>query len=224
MKKILVLLALLTYTTASYAEYRWVRDTLYVPLRSGMGNSFRILDKGLISGTRLTLIEITQDANDTWAKVKTEKGVEGWVRAQYLIDTPTAAQKLITADKKIAKLEKQNRELRDSLSGKSSSNKTLSSDLKAAQNQASDLAKQLEELKRISGDSIALYENHQKLMETHQLIQTELDITKADNERLRSNNDQQFILAGAAAVLLGVFLTWLIPKIFNRRRKYSEWG
>ncbi|GAA5316793.1 MAG: hypothetical protein AseanaTS_19970 [Candidatus Pelagadaptatus aseana] len=224
MKKIFVVFALLVYASASYAEYRWIRDTLYVPLRSGMGNSFRILDKGLISGTRLTLIEITEDANDSWAKVKTEEGVEGWVRAQYLIDTPTAAQKLATANSRIAKLEKQNGELRDNLSGKSSSNKTLNAELKAAQKQAKELAKELSELKRISGESISLYENHQKLMETHQLVQTQLDILKADNERLRGNNDQQFILAGAAAVLLGVALTWLIPKIFNRRKKYSEWG
>ena len=60
-------------------------------------------------------------------------------------------------------------------------------------------------------------------MEAHQLIQTELDVVKADNERLRNNNDQQFFLAGVAAVVVGVILTLLIPKL-RGRKKYSEWG
>lgn len=223
MKKSLIFLALLMYATSGYAEYRWIKDTLYVPLRSGMGNSFRILDKGMISGTRLTLVEITEDEKDTWAKVKTDEGVEGWVRAQYLIDTPTAAKQLITANRKIKKLEARSKVLKGNLGENQSSNKQLNKDLNSAQSEAARLSKELAELKRVSGDSIALYTNHQKLMQAHQLIQTELDVVKADNERLKSNNDHQFFLSGVGAVLVGVILTLIVPRL-RGRKKYSDWG
>ncbi len=223
MKKITLLLTLLMYATSSYAEYRWIKDTLYVPLRSGMGNSFRILDKGLISGTRLDLIEIVESERDTWARVKTDDGIEGWVRAQYLIDTPTAAQKLISANRKIKKLEQQNSDLQNNLGSNQSTSKQLQKDLKNAETEVARLSKELKELKQISADSIALYTNHQKLMETHQLVQTELDVVKTDNDRLRNNNDHQFFLSGAGAVLLGVILALVVPRLRSKKR-YSEWG
>lgn len=223
MKKIAILLALLTYTASSYAEYRWIKDTLYVPLRSGMGNSFRILDKGLVSGTRLDLIEIVETQRDTWARVKTDNGVEGWVRAQYLIDTPTAAKQLISANRKIKKLQQQNSDLQNNLGDKQSTSKQLEAQLQDAESEVARLSKELQELKQISADSIALYTNHQKLMKNHQLVQTELDVVKTDNERLRNSNDHQFFLSGAGAVLLGVILALVVPRLRTRKR-YSEWG
>jgi SH3 domain protein len=222
-KTLFALITLLLYTSASYAEYRWVKDTLYVPLRSGMGNQFRILDPGLKTGTRLKWVENIEDGKDTWAKVITDKGVSGWVRGQYLIDEPTSAQKLTQALAKLKKIEDNNLEIKTQLENSSTSSNQLSKDLSKANRQIKELSQELVDLKQVSGDAINLHNNHQRLMQNHQLLQTELDIMKAENQRLKDDSSQTFFLYGVGAVIIGVLLTLIIPKL-RGRNKYSEWG
>ena len=222
-KTLFTLLTLMFFSMASYAEYRWVKDSLYVPLRSGKGNQFRILDPGLKTGTRLTYIETVVEGRDTWAKVKTADGIEGWVRNQYLMNEPTAALKLNQALKKLKKIEAKNQDYKSQLNDTNKSSGQLSSDLSDAKQQIQQLTQELNDLKQISGDAINLHKNHQTLMQKHQLLQTGLDVYKADNQRLKDNSNQTFFLYGVGAVIVGVILTLIIPKLRGRKR-YSEWG
>jgi SH3 domain protein len=222
-KTLFTLLTLMFFSMASYAEYRWVKDSLYVPLRSGKGNQFRILDPGLKTGTRLTYIETVVEGRDTWAKVKTADGVEGWVRNQYLMNEPTAALKLNQTLDKLKKIEAKNQDYKSQLNDTNKSSVQLSSDLSDAKQQIQLLTQELNELKQISGDAINLHKNHQTLMQKHQLLQTGLDVYKADNQRLKDNSNQTFFLYGVGAVVVGVILTLIIPKLRGRKR-YSEWG
>lgn len=222
-KTLFTLLTLMFFSMGSYAEYRWVKDTLYVPLRSGKGNQFRILDPGLKTGTRLSYIETVEEGGDTWARVKTADGVEGWVRGQYLIDQPTAAQKLTQALSKLKKIEAKNQDYKSQLNDTNKSSGQLATDLTDAKQQIKQLTQEFTDLKQVSGDAINLHKNHQTLMQNHQLLQTELDVLKADNQRLKDNSNQTFFLYGVGAVIVGVLLTLLIPKLRGRKR-YSEWG
>jgi SH3 domain protein len=76
----------------SQSDVRYVSDVLFVPLRSGQGNQFRIVNAGLKSGTALTFLE--QGETDQWAKVRTDKGIEGWIRTQYIMTNIPSSLKL----------------------------------------------------------------------------------------------------------------------------------
>ena len=76
---------------AKEAEVRYVTDLIYTPIRTGPGGDYRIVNKGLPSGTEITYFGTSDDG--IWAEVETRGGTRGYVRAQYLqIEIPRAKQ------------------------------------------------------------------------------------------------------------------------------------
>lgn len=223
MKKIVTLLASATLAisavTASAQEQRWVADTLHVPLRSGKGNQYRIIDKGIKSGTRVTII--SSDAE--WAEVRTEGGQVGFMPTQFLLNTPTAGLRLAATEAKLSKVEAEHNALKARLRDATSSGDQLDLELAEATTRIGELQAELAEIKRISANAVSLHERHSQLMHTHQVMQTEMDVLKAENQRLQSDERNTFFLYGAGAVGLGVIITLVAP-LLRRRKRYSEWA
>ncbi len=206
---------------SALAADRWVSDVLYVPLRSGKGNQFRIVNRGLKTGTPLTLIE--EDAEGDWTLVETEKGEQGWVRSQYLINVPTAGIKLSKASTKITDLDNLRKQLQAQVKKLTDENRQLNKQLDNVSDTRSKLDKELNTIKQVSASANNLHERHQTLMEEHQLIQTKLDVVKAENSHLKADARNTFFLYGALAVGLGVLITLIVPNL-RRRKGYSEWA
>lgn len=223
MKKIVTFLASATFVFSavniSAQEQRWVADTLYVPLRSGKGNQYRIIDQGIKSGTRVTILS----ADAEWAEVRTEGGQVGFMPIQFLLKTPTAALRLASTEAKLSKVEAEYNALKTQLSEATSSGNQLDQELAEAKTRIAELQTELAELKRISANAVSLHERHSQLMHTHQVMQTELDVLKAENQRLQNDERNTFFLYGAGAVGLGVIITLITP-LLRRRKRYSEWA
>lgn len=222
-KKIVTVLAsttlALSMSGVSAQEHRWVTDTTYVPLRSGKGNQYRIIDKGIKSGNRVTVI--SSDAE--WTEVRTQGGQVGFLPTQFLIDTPTAALKLEAAEAKLSKVEAEYNTLKEQLSEATSASTQLDQELAEANTRVGELQVELAEIKRISANAVSMHERHSELMHSHQVMQTELDVLKAENQRLQSDERNTFFLYGAGSVGLGVIITLLVPAL-RRRKSYSEWA
>ena len=168
------------------AQTAYIRDTIYVPLRSGEGSSYRIIHKGMRSGSKLEVLQVSEESGYT--KVRTSKGIEGWLQNQYLSYEPVASLKLVTAEKEIARLTTDNKALSSSkneLSGKSSN---LSSLVKKLEKENASLTKELNEIKTISSGALKLNEDNLKLTESTQLLKTKIDLLEADNTRLQGEN------------------------------------
>ena len=221
MNKLFLIALLILLANTAYAEYRWIGDSIYVPLRSGAGSQYRILNKGLKTGTRLTVI--SKDPDSDWTHVRTERGQEGYVQNQYLMRTPTAAQRLAEAEQKLADTRQQYQELKSQLSQSQSSGSQLTQNLDTAQAQVRQLTQELDELKRISSDAVNLHNSNRELTHNFQLLQTELDVLKAENQRLQNDTRNTFFVYGAAAVLLGVIIALVVPNM-RRKKRYSEWA
>ena len=77
--------------TSSETDIRYVTDVIFTPIRTGPGGDYRIINKGLRSGTAVTFHGITDDG--VWAEVETKGGTRGFLRAQYLqTEVPRANQ------------------------------------------------------------------------------------------------------------------------------------
>lgn len=215
-----LILSSLFLSATSTAQTRYVSDELVVNLRSGEGDQYRII-KLLKSGTQMQIVE--QGTSRDWAKVELTNGTSGWVRTQYLQNGPIAKALLAEAQKKLAQLSTQTESLGSETSSLQSENSQLNDQLKTALTEASELSKELDELKRISANAVTLNTNNQKLMQERQLLETEIDVLKAENERLSDNSNQTWFLYGAIAVIIGVLLTLLLQNIRSKRR-YSEWA
>ena len=63
---------------------------------------------------------------------------------------------------------------------------------------------------------------YRQLQEESELLKVDLEKLKVENVRLSEDNIAEGIQWGAAAVLLGVILAWLISKSTAKKRR-SEW-
>ena len=198
----------------------YIRDMLYVPLRSGQGTQFRIVHKGLVSGTPLAVLEVSED--NTYTKVRTPKGIEGWVQSQYLSKEPSARNQLKLAKVSIASLQSDNDALSKKLSSLHSKDKSTTKQFNTTVSKNEKLEKELQRIKEISAKAIHLNSDNQRLLNDNQKLKNELDVVSADNQRLNDEKSSDSFMNGAFAVLIGVMITLMVPRLWPK--KSSEWN
>lgn len=224
-KKIFTLLLFLGLANALAPEVlaqetRYVADVLYVPLRSGAGNQYRIINAALRSGTELKFLEETEDGS--WAKVVTPNEVEGWIPTQYIMSERPAQLELTETIAKLARVEQDNELLAQKNEQLIEENNTLQNQSATDSSSRESMAKELQRIKEISREALALKDNNIELLEKNQLLQTQRDALIAENEILESDQSTDFMLYGAGLVVLGVILALAIPALVPKKG-YSEW-
>lgn len=220
---LLALLLLCLGSANSLAQAtRYISDTQYIPLRSGAGNEYRIVNSGLRSGTRLTVHETTDDG--TWARITTEGGEEGWLRAQYLMEQMPAETRLQRAQTRAGQLETQNAELQSQVEGLQNARSELSSQVSATDSSLTEVTEELAHLKQISGKAVQLDADNRRLTEESESLRAEVDTLEAENQRLQDKLQSSAFIDGALAVLLGVIITLVVPRLWPKRRRSSSWA
>jgi len=213
-KRISIFILSLLVIFPAIAEKRYVSDKLTITLRSGPGDEFRIL-KMLKSGTHLQFVESTEDSK--YSKVITDKGIEGWAASRFLLLEPISFEKLILTQRELDKTNSDFSELKikyaDTKKQLAESNRNSSGLSKDKKQQAKELA----HIKKVSANAINLDKKNKELMEQGVELKITVDTLRAENERLQSSKDLNYILLGGALILLGLFLGWLLPKISGKR-------
>lgn len=201
-------------------EVHYVRDLLYVPLRSGQSAKHRIVHKGLASGTRLTLLESNSESG--YSKVRTERGIEGWIPSQYISTEPSGRQLYEQEKKAHSQLKQQNTQLNQQLNELKTKQQQSSSEVKTLTAQRNKLSEELEYIKAISANAITLDSENKKLLEENLRLKNQTDVLSADNKRLQDNSKNDAFLNGAFAVVIGVMIALIVPRL--RPKKSSEWA
>ena len=214
----------LTFSAPSWSEAAYVIDIIYVQVRSGKGNQYRIIETGIPSGSRMEKIREEEDDNgNLWSYVETSKGNQGWVQSQYLQNQAIAKDQLAAAQRQLTELRQQQQSVSGKASDLETQNSELRSQLNAATSQANQLRQELEQIKVISAGALSLNENNQKLMEEREVLKTRIDVVEAENERLSDESNQTWFLYGAIAVGIGCLLTLIVQRVRVKRR-HSEWA
>ncbi|WP_052692067.1 TIGR04211 family SH3 domain-containing protein [Teredinibacter purpureus] len=204
----------------SQSDVRYVSDVLFVPLRSGQGNQFRIVNAGLKSGTALTFLE--QGETDQWAKVRTDKGIEGWIRTQYIMTNIPSSLKLDQTLNELANAKKTLQDLSSENKQLQQTNAQLTTKATNATRGELTMASELEKIKTLSAGAISLEQRYTQLLQKHQIIQTDFDVLKAENEKLTNDARATFMIYGVGILLFGVFLAYVLPAIKPNKRQ-TEW-
>lgn len=197
----------LLFSVHTWTKNLYISDKIYVPVRSGQGNQYEILHRGLPTGTVVELVEKDED----WTKITTARGVTGWVRNQYLEEEPPASLQLESANKKIVAMESELKSLR-------SENSALKNDYAATKEQLTKTEQEINNIKTISASAIKSHERLQSLTKEMQLLQTENDVLKAENENLKRDERTTFFIYGVLTLLLGILIAIIIPRLRSRRR------
>lgn len=213
-------LFILSSIAAAQAKTVWVDDQLYLPVRSGAGSQYRIIENAVPSGTAMEVIE-TSDTGYT--RVRTPKGNDGWVSSQYLSDSPIAADRLKTVSRQLEQAKTELSSLREQLKDVSSERDNLSDAESSLSTRSDDLQQELMRIKNIASNSINLERRNGELLGENQKLRNDLEVLTAENERLEASKESDFMLVGAGLVLGGVLLALLIPML-KPTRKTDNWA
>jgi SH3 domain protein len=213
-------LLVLSSIAVAQAKTVWVDDQLYLPVRSGAGTQFRIIENAVPSGTPL---EVLDTSDSGYTLVRTPKGTEGWVSSQYLSETPIAADQLRTANRQLEETRADLARVKEKLAEVTRERDALENSESTLSNRSQELQEELQRIKSIASDSINLARRNKELLEENQKIRNDLEVLTAENERLEASKEYDFMLLGAGLVLGGVLLALIIPML-KPTRKTDNWA
>lgn len=217
----LLLLSLL-YSTASVAQdIRYVSDKQYVPLRSGASNEYRIVHRGIPSGTRLTVARTSNDGE--WAEVTTDSGLTGWIRSQYLMSEIPAQRRLSAATQQIAESGEESADMTTQIQELETEREDLLIMITTSDAELDQVRQELHQLKKISGKAVQLDTVNRQLVEETENLRSKAEMLQAENQRLTGKLENEDFMNGAMAVLLGVIIALVAPRLVPKRRKTSSW-
>lgn len=222
MKTLIIIFTVHLSLFASFAsaETNYIRDELYVPLRSGPTTKHRILHKGLKSGLALERLAESEDGD--WIQVTTPSGIEGWIQKQYISRSPTAAIVLEQTKNELVALKKRFSQTESALQEETNLRKKTQNTLAELEKSKQQTSMELHRIRSISSGAIELDQKYQRLLEERELLQTENDTLNAENSSLKDDRRFSYMFYGAALVVLGMFLAIIIPRLQFKKRN-SEW-
>ena len=200
---------------------RYIRDYLYVPLRSGNSSSHRIVHKGLKSGTQVSLLQTDEESG--YSLIRTSRGTEGWLRTQYLLENPTASIRLKQAENTIAQLSNEAGPMSERLINLENKNQQSISNIKQLERKNNTLTKELERIKSLSKNVVSLDDENKNLLADNELMRNERDSLKAENQRLEDQLKRDEFINGALAIILGMIATLAI-QYFTGSKRRSDWA
>jgi SH3 domain protein len=214
-KKFAILSLLILFSTQIVAEIRYIDDMLRIPLRSGASSEHRIINF-LNSGTKVDQQYLNENDNE-WAFVTLDSNKEGWVQVRYLKNTPAARQLLALSQKELTKANNKNKEQVSNIQELKSELTELKNQLDALSKHSSKADKELEHIKEISKNAIRLDHSNNQLLEDNELLKASSEEAQQLITKLENNQKNQGIIYGALAVLIGIILGWIMPKMRSNR-------
>ena len=218
----LFLLMLLVAGAVQARDIRYVSDKQYIPLRSGAGNEYRIVHRGIPSGTKLEVARVSGDG--VWAEITTERGTTGWIRTQYLMKELPAQNKVDEAVARAEQLAEKNAALTAQLEQLQGERGQLLDKVTETDTQLGSVSEELAHLKQISGKAVQLDVDNRRLVVETETLRSEVETLESENQRLQDKLRSEDFMNGAMAVLLGVIITLVVPRLWPKRRRSSSWA
>lgn len=214
-KLILGLITALLISSAALSDTRWLIDELWVNVRTGAGDQFRIL-KTIPSGTRMDTLNDTPQ--NGYLHVRTEEGIEGWIPERFLQDKPTA-------NIRIANVEAERDQLKQNLEELDAKYKTLLADkgdvngeLETLRADNTRLSAELRDIRKISEDAVNLDKRNQELAELNANLKNELDMARSELADIRESRESRMMMAGGGLIFAGIILGIILPRMRSKRR------
>ena len=203
-------------------ETRYISDMVLVPVRSGAGSDYRIINRGLPSGTVLMVYGQSDDGE--WFDIESPGGTRGWIRAQYLQADPPAALLINDLRVELEQFRGERNRLVNQLDESSSEVDEAGGMVNQLEGALEATRAELTEIKRVSAAAIELDMMNQQLVAELESERSEADLLRMENVRLRERITNNQMLDGALAVLLGVILAMIALRLWPRKKRQDGWS
>lgn len=202
-------------------ETQYISDTILVPVREGAGPDEIIINRGLPSGTLVLVFQQSEDGE--WTEIETRAGTRGWIRSKYLQTDPPAALLMTDIQVELAQVQAERDRLLNQLNARSSEADEADGTISELNAVIESTRAELTEIKRVSSATIELDLMNQQLVAELESERSESDLLRLENVRLRERIANNQILDGALAVLLGVLLALIAPRLWPSKKRSDGW-
>ena len=222
LRVLLLPVLLMAHSIGMAQETQYVSDKVLVPVRSGAGADYRIVNRGLPSGTALLVFAESDDGE--WAEIETRGGTRGWIPSQYLQQEPPAA--LLINDLRVeleqarAERDRVVSQLNQSSTEVDEADETIIGLTTTIERTQAELT----EIKRVSAAALDLDLMNQQLVAELESGRSSADLLRLENVRLRERIANNQMMDGALAVLLGVILAVVAPRLWPRKKRPDGWS
>ena len=218
----LVLLLSLPIAGAFAQETQYISDMVLVPVRSGAGANYRIVNRGLPSGTALLVFSQSDDGE--WAEIETRGGTRGWIPTQYLQKDPPAGLLINDLRLELEQVRGERDRVVSQLNQSSTEATEADETIVELQSTLDSTQAELTEVKRVSAAALDLDLLNQQLVAELESERSDADLLRLENVRLRERIANNQILDGAMAVLLGVILAIVAPRLWPKKKRQDGWS
>lgn len=196
------------------AEVWYVKPSAEIPIRRGMGTDYKIIAI-LQNGTQVSVLE----ENAPWVKVVTPKGKEGWMLKRYLEQNKPLNLVVESLRHENESLKAENALISSQTNELTGQNANLKTELTAQMSELSKTQQQYRTLTEDTADVIVLKENFDKSQQAIETLKSELSIVRSENDKLRSNQNIKWFLAGGGTLIFGAIVGRTSAK--SKKRKSS---
>ena len=219
---LLLAVNLIGLPAAHAQDTQYISDMVLVPLRSGAGSEFRIVNRGLPSGIELLVYGQSDDGE--WTEVETRGGTRGWIPTQYLQKEPPAGLLINDMRQELEQVRGERDRAVSQLNQSSSEVDEADETIVSLTSRLESTEAELTEVKRLSAAALDLDLMNQQLVAQLESEQSDADLLRLENVRLRERIANNQIMDGALAVLLGVILAVVAPRLWPKKKRQDGWS
>ena len=199
------------------AETQYVSDRLIITVRTGQGSQYAII-KTLNTGEH---VEVLEETDTGYARVRTTDGTEGWVRTQYLIKEPVAAELLEKLQAKFDKTTERYSELKTKYATLSTEHKNLTKAHEELTREKGNIDAELAKVSEVAKKPILLDRKNRELETANIELKQSIERLVIENQSLSDRSNREWFIAGALVMLGGFLIGIIAPKL--RPKKRSSW-
>ncbi|WP_338040650.1 TIGR04211 family SH3 domain-containing protein [Marinomonas ostreistagni] len=205
--------------TSAYAETVYVSDIQFVAIREGMSNSTRATERGIKSGTPLTVLE----RRDSYIKVRTPEGNEGWLPDYFISQDRVSRDQLVYLQQQLTQAKEAEAEAEEALNQRQQTNNELTQSVESLTSQREALEEQLADVSELAQKANAIVSANEESHYQIQSLQQQVDNLQQQNDKLSSSIEQRWFMIGAGTLLLGGILGLVFPLSRKKKVSSSSW-
>jgi SH3 domain protein len=219
LKRLLPIL-LIAASLPAIAKTGYISDQLKITMRSGESTSHKVI-KMLPSGTP---VDIISDNDQTgYSKIRLPNGTTGYVLSRMILSERPARERLVEAEQQLEMLRQEPDKLSSQLAKLQEDYQSLQQQYETLSREKEQLSREIEILRQAAAEPMRVARERDDAVEKNRQLNDELATLKLNNQRLSDKTEQNWFMIGAAAIIVGILLGIILPRLRVRRRR-SEWG